>query len=225
MTIKDMASEPYLPFGEIEDKARRFQIESVRLLGHKEQFLGLLLLRPDANPGEIERALKQLSLAPRRSKILASKPFLSPADPKICAFDSEDLDCQTGLLNRNGFAVSLAIELQRVEKTRLPCALLLIETESNSLHAVAERIAQHIQQVEILARYDKRIFALILPGTNMGKAIKRATRIREAIAEEKDGGANVGLAICHSGKVLDSDTFVGMAARELARAKDRKSVV
>ncbi|MFQ5509041.1 MAG: diguanylate cyclase [Leptospirillia bacterium] len=103
----------------------------------------------------------------------------------------------TGLLNRRALLQYLNDELERSERFRKPCTLLMVDIDyfkqindnhghmvgDRVLRMVAETLAATVRAVDRVARYGGEEFLIILPETNISGARALADRIREAVAE------------------------------------------
>ena len=102
----------------------------------------------------------------------------------------------TGLANHRQFYHQLAREVRRAQRYRRPLTLLMLDLDhfkqyndrfghlagDQALRATAEVLRRNARDVDILARYGGEEFAIILPETNMERAVIHAERIRAAIA-------------------------------------------
>lgn len=119
-------------------------------------------------------------------------------------------------------------ELERLQHTRLPCALLLLELAAAAAAGqIAARIKATLDHQDALAPYDPRTLALLLPGNGLGRARIRAARLQQELAEAAPGkkiadGATVvaiGLGIYHAHERLTPEAALERAVTELARAR------
>jgi diguanylate cyclase (GGDEF)-like protein len=104
-------------------------------------------------------------------------------------------DALTGLHNRRSFDEYLGAEVARFERYARPFALLMLDIDHfkaiNDTHGhdigdqaikrVADLVASSLRDVDIAARYGGEEFAVILPETNLRRAVEVAERIRERV--------------------------------------------
>jgi len=151
------------------------------------------------------------------------------------------IDDLTALANRRMFISRLEEEIRRVERSGLPLSLLLFDLDHfkriNDTHGhdVGDRVLSVIASVtrdfkrgaDVAARLGGEEFALLLPDTDAGGAVKVAQRLRATIEEtrisDNRGGAiqitaSFGVAtITRHGTV---DQVLNSADRALYRAKN-----
>ncbi len=196
-------------FSKTEAQAKDHPVRALQLNGQGERQLGLLLVGEDLSPGEIRAALGKLSLS-------AAKKSGAPSKDKA---SSQATD-------RSQLLELLTTELDRVSRTRLPCALLLLGLEAKgkkdngAMELIGATVADHLHQVDILAQVEAGTYALVLPGTNTGKAIKKAKQLKQAVLEQQHLPLGMGIAICHAYDNLDQDTFLAAAQTELCRSHE-----
>lgn len=191
----------------VEEQAAGFAVEFVRLEGE--------------NPN-IPRALLLLdsSLSAAQKKELCCKAAVgNNQQPSIVL-----LDKQSGLPGMENFRSHVAVELARVKKSRIPCALLLIRVDEtragNALQKAAPIIKKEIGRDSLLAHYDKSTVALLLPGLNRKKALDQAGILHSACVAEISRRVCIGLNVCVARDVPPVDGFIDRAAQELVRAKE-----
>ncbi len=152
------------------------------------------------------------------------------------------LDPKTGLLNVRYFSEIFNDRLEQALRTEQSLALLMIDLdllrEINNTHghlagdAVLERIAEvfgrDLRSDDIAARFGGEEFVLLLPDTDLERAIALAERVREAIARESirveaidatlSATVSIGVAMCpRDGK--DASTLIHCADLAVYRAK------
>jgi diguanylate cyclase (GGDEF)-like protein len=102
----------------------------------------------------------------------------------------------TGLANHRQFYHQLAREVRRAQRYRRPLTLLMLDLDhfkeyndryghlagDQALHETAEVLRRNARDVDILARYGGEEFAIILPETDLERAVIQAERTRGAIA-------------------------------------------
>lgn len=128
-------------------------------------------------------------------------------------------DGLTGLANRRRFNETLAAEVLRARRYRLPLAILMADVDGlkacNDAHghqagdalliAIAQAMRGCVRATDLPARYGGDEFAIILPETDRQAAETLAERLREAAG---------GLAIDWSGHILRIGLSLGIAAQE-----------
>jgi diguanylate cyclase (GGDEF)-like protein len=104
----------------------------------------------------------------------------------------------TGLANHRQFYQQLAREVRRAQRYKRPLTLLMLDLDyfkqyndrfghlagDQALRETAEVLRRNARDVDILARYGGEEFAIILPETDMERAIIHAERARTAIATQ-----------------------------------------
>jgi len=202
----------------LEEAARRYPLHAVRLTGRTQTPIGLLLVEEGTSGRELETALAALNLGARHFSTAAGP---GPAFPAA----------ESALPDRAWLRSQLEVELDRVTRTRLPCALLLVslrgKKNSGSLLAQAATLLEPcLHQVDLLGRAHTNSLGLILPGTNVGKARKRAEEIRNSLraASFTEAGKKLrptlamGIAVCHAYEKISAGQLLANAEDELARA-------
>ncbi len=108
------------------------------------------------------------------------------------------LDSLTGLNNRRYFDEIINKESERAERYHHPTSLIMLDLDhfkkvnDNFGHQTGDRVLrtlgkillEEVRQCDTPCRYGGEEFAIILPETELGKAIKIAERIRHAIEQE-----------------------------------------
>ena len=109
------------------------------------------------------------------------------------------VDPLTGLLNRREFAVRLDCEWERARLAGLPIGLLIIDADHFKLlndehgHLEGDRALEMLASLlreatsscnSVCARYGGEEFAVLLPGSDTGRAQLIAERIRDVVASE-----------------------------------------
>jgi len=205
------ASDTALLYRSLEEQACQHPVRAIRLTtGKGAEPLGLLLINNTVSEAEAASALAGVRLTdqPRPAA-------LSPAE--------EQLPDQAWLRRQ------LAVEMDRVQQSKLPCALLLI-TLAGASTPLAEQAAAVLTPClhpgDLLAGFQKNGLALIMPGAAVGKARRRAEEMRAALrnAAFRKGAAGVapnlalGIAVCHAYEAMPADRLLALAEAELARA-------
>jgi diguanylate cyclase (GGDEF)-like protein len=107
-------------------------------------------------------------------------------------------DDLTGLYNKRHFLERLEREMEVAERSAKPLSIVLLDLDNlksvNDTHGhlagdavirhVGSIISGHVRMVDIAARFGGEEFVVILPFTDLDKAILAAERLRRAIAEE-----------------------------------------
>ena len=216
MTSMVPGNEPAIFFHDLEQLAGRYPVRSLRVTAPDRSLLGLFLHHDSAESTEVEAGLTRLlsSLADQGRQELATS-----AAPELAA-----------LPDPGHVAKILRAELDRVRLTRLPCSLLLLETatahaESTTpvLAKTAAAIKECLHHVDTLACHSGTVFAIVLPGTNLGKAVQRAKAIETAIGRETGvtatGTVRMGIALCYASDRLEAEQLLAQAEAELDRAR------
>lgn len=200
-------------FRDLEKKAKPYPLQSYRISGDT----GLLLLQKTIAPKNVEKALSALT----------SNSDAETMSPSI----------YSGLHDQIQFKDRLITELERVERTRLPCSLILVAIDNfaslckkhgaehgkiASQH-LANIIKNHIHKVDTLARYDANTFSILLPGSNLGKSLQRAKQLKKAIKKKPlkiDGTqhsqtASLCVATCQTYDNLSPDSFLDTTVKKL----------
>lgn len=195
----------------LEEQACLHPVRAIRLTDKKREPFGLLLV-DDTMPGsEVASALAGLHFTdqPRMEKAGHGKG---------------NLPDQAWLRQQ------LAMELDRVRQTRLPCALVLLSLQAPAkagakglTDQAAAAVAPSLHQGDILSGSRKNDLALIMPGATVGKARKRAEEIRSILrsaAFSKKAILSMGIAVCHAYETIAADQLLALAEAELARAAE-----
>ena len=135
--------------------------------------VGLLVLLQELDPNTLRNSLAGLS-----------EPIATGA---TSSFSSKEATHKSGSLSRN-IVELLQVEQARVAKTRLPCALLLVELDDFVELPESDAAMDHLlsvcldnlEEIDILSVYERGKIAIILPGINRHLAAKRAEAIRQA---------------------------------------------
>jgi diguanylate cyclase (GGDEF)-like protein len=105
-------------------------------------------------------------------------------------------DPLTGLVNHRQFYHQLGLEVRRAQRYARPLTLLMLDLDhfkqfndhyghlagDQALREIAEVLRQNARSVDILARYGGEEFAIVLPETDLRRAVFQAERIRSAVA-------------------------------------------
>ena len=204
MTRIAASKDSALFFADLEQQADRYPVRSVKITAKDRSLLGLFLMDDDAEATEVEAALTRLAGSFNGKGIAAENTLETSACTMPGAEQLKKI---------------LRAELDRVQLTRLPCSLILLATESSSETAkIAEAIKECLHHVDILVQRHGHEFAVILPGTNLGKATLRAKTIRTAtLAAGTD--PRMGIALCYANDRFTPNDLLGQAEAELARTR------
>ena len=107
------------------------------------------------------------------------------------------IDRMTGLFNRGHFDDRLAMELNRVQRSRAPLSLVMLDVDrfkdfndryghaagDVGLKTLADRVKQMTRLHDIVARYGGEEFVLLLPDTTAESALDKMEQIRAAVEE------------------------------------------
>ncbi|MBI3374673.1 MAG: diguanylate cyclase [Betaproteobacteria bacterium] len=202
--------------------------------------LGLLHLALDVGI-ETERPAETTD---RRLRAMVDR--LGPALANLKLRDSLRMlalhDALTGLYNRRYMEDALQRELRRVERSRKPLSLVMIDIDHFKrfndtfghdagdyvLGAIAKVITTNVRSSDLACRYGGEELAVLLPEANLECAMARAEKLRLAIRE---------LSLTHRGQTLPAPTasfgvaeypvhgenlpeFLKAADRALYRAKE-----
>jgi diguanylate cyclase (GGDEF)-like protein len=122
-----------------------------------------------------------------------------PEGPRSIQRPVELVDAGTRLFNRHYFVESLSIEVERARRYQRTVSLLLIQvTALKPVHGeedwnrlavlVAEILVKALRRVDIVCRFDRNKFAVILPDTahlTLGIVVKRIFKLfRQSVGED-----------------------------------------
>jgi len=195
---------PTVFFADLEQQANHYPVRSVKLTAKDRSLLGLFLMHKDAEATEVEAALSRLA-----ASFNGTHNSVTDAD----------IDSATETLpGDRQLKRILRTELDRVQLTRLPCSLIMLESDSGHPEKIIESIKECLHHVDIIVQINKHKFAIILPGTNLGKAILRAKTILNAtLASNAD--SRMGIALYYANDHFSSDNLITQAEAELARTR------
>lgn len=207
-------SDTALLYRSLEEQAGHHPVRAIRLTGKGAEPLGLLIIDNDIPAAEVASAL-------------AGVRFTDPLRPATLSPTEEKLPDQAWLRRQ------LAVEMDRVQQSKLPCALLLITLSGHSAgtgNTLAEQAAAALAPVlhpgDLLSGFQKNGLALIMPGAAVGKARRRAEEMRAALRNgvftkgttAVTPSLALGIAVCHAYETMPADQFLALAEAELARA-------
>lgn len=210
-------------FMDLESRAQTQPVQALRLNGKANRISGLLIFENGMTGPEVDQAIAKLKLS---SKSSAGSAVSDAPDPAAQPHDADDIQHL------------LSVELDRVQRSRLPCTLLLLsitipgknaaKEESALMRQAVAALSPALHQIDILAPLPENRFALILPGTNLGKGLKRAEEIRTGLqtANFHNGtkplrpALAAGVAVCHAYDRLTAAELLNLAKEELLRAEN-----
>ncbi|MEH6811067.1 MAG: diguanylate cyclase [Motiliproteus sp.] len=146
-------------------------------------------------------------------------------------------DALTGVFNRRMFEKLLEIELKRAKRYSQPLSVVLADIDlfkevndhyghsigDKVLCSVAQTLAEHIREGDILARWGGEEFAIILPNSTADQALDMAERLRLAIASNRyEKGVSLTCSFGVS-RFIEDDSLNSLFARmdeALYQAKD-----
>ncbi len=108
----------------------------------------------------------------------------------------EPLDVTTGLMPRDRFVDRLAGELERTRRSRQPLAVALLRFGNGGEDTGADQfvaravpvIRRALRQIDMLSRYDRDTFALLLADTEERAAMTILERLRRTVADSAGAG-------------------------------------
>ena len=219
-------------FKDLEHKAQHYSVRTKKIINKQDDYLGIVMLRHGV---EFEAALEILKTCDKSSNSTSysANEFNATAN-STKAREKSFAD----LPNQRLFQALLATELDRVKRTRLPCALMLIELDDLAaadtgekplgervLQRTASIIKDALHMVDIFARYGEQGFSIILPATNVGKSIASAEQLRNFIKQEQLLGddkqslqkVSIGIAVCHAYDSFNPNNFFKLAELRILR--------
>ncbi len=187
------------------------------------------------DPGELVARVKvQLKIKSLQDSLKKSNQAL---------LELSNTDPLTRLNNRRFLMKALERELQRSERTQKPLALIMIDIDHFKdindtyghqqgdcvLKALADQMKTQLREYDIAARFGGEEFALVLPETELGKALQVAERLREAATQVRcpDQGTemaltiSLGVAAFPMPRIRTIDDLIREADRALYRAKEK----
>ena len=151
-----------------------------------------------------------------------------------------ETDTLTGLANRRRFEKTIEIEIRRAQRNRTPVSVLMIDVDKfkllndrlghsfgdEVLRVVAERLQSAIKRPgDLAARVGGDEFAILLPATSSGGALKVAEAARSAVEAHRfpDGSGTtitIGVATADDLDALSTPNLIRCADQALYAAKD-----
>ena len=146
-------------------------------------------------------------------------------------------DVLTGLCNRLCFYEILSRELERVNRTKIPVSLVLLDVDNfkqvndtyghyagdDVLKQLASIFKQNTRTIDTVARWGGEEFGIIQPGTDRDGARVFAERLLKTIERSTKVTISIGIATAIS--KIDTDNFMVKADEALYRAKESKNTV
>jgi diguanylate cyclase (GGDEF)-like protein len=150
-------------------------------------------------------------------------------------------DGLTGLYNRRFLSERLEEEYSKAARYGTPLSILIMDVDffkrvndtfghqvgDNALIAVARVLQQSVRESDLVGRYGGEEFVVLLPHTDLAKALTVAEKIRLAVSETPIEGMgerrltiSIGVAGFPDTKVADMDELVRKADEALYRAKE-----
>ncbi|MBU0729134.1 MAG: GGDEF domain-containing protein [Proteobacteria bacterium] len=170
--------------------------------GKNDTAAGILVVKNDCDPRDLVRKISELTSR------LADSTRIPPE--QILPAPSHSL------------MHSLAIELDRIQQTRLPCSLLVIDLK-NPDDQSAETIEKHLQETDIITSSSESAWTVIMPGTSLGRSVKRAEAIQqEFLALSPPVTIWIGMAIAYADDHMLPEEILAAAEKELVAAKRKK---
>ncbi len=187
------------------------------------------------DPGELVARVKvQLKIKTLQDSLKKSNQAL---------LELSNTDPLTRLNNRRFLMKALEKELQRSERSQKPLALIMIDIDHFKsindtyghqqgdcvLQALADQMKTQLRDYDIAARFGGEEFALVLPETELAKALQVAERLREAATQVRcpDEGTemaltiSLGVAAFPMPKIRTIDDLIREADRALYLAKEK----
>jgi len=194
-------SNTALLYRSLEEQARQHPVRAIRLIGKGPEPLGLLLIDDTIPSSEMASVLAKLRFTDQ---------------PRTTSLGQEKLPDQAWLRQQ------LAVEMDRVRQTRLPCALVLITLSKASVPTdQAAALAPCLHPGDLLSGFHRNGLAVIMPGTTVGKARKRAEEMRATLRSApfaKSASLALGIAVCHAYETMAAEQLLTLAEAELTRA-------
>jgi GGDEF domain-containing protein len=212
----------------LQQQASSHTLQS-HLLGRRpDSPVGLLVFRQDTDYGELRQMVIRL-LDTATSSDLEKSETRRTSDP----FHPP----KSGSLSRN-IVELLEVEQARVAKTRLPCALLLVELDDfasfEESDAAMEHLItvclDHLEAIDLLSVYGRGKIVIILPGISRHQAIKQAKIIKDTIGEstfDSSGkeriSVSIALSLYQASNKLSAAALLEKTAEELEARGCRKN--
>lgn len=196
----------------------------------------------DTRRPEQEEASKARLRCPVGEKSCAHLDELSGLRAKLQTLSREvRTDALTGLLNYGHFTELLEQEVERSKRSGLPLGLVMVDLDhfkqvndrwghevgNQVLIQVADILRKGVRRIDTVCRYGGEEMVLVLPGTQLPKAIRAAERIRACIEQavvphgdlELRVSASLGVAVYPYQGVADGTALVQKADELMYQAK------
>ncbi len=150
-------------------------------------------------------------------------------------------DSLTGLFNYRHFQLAISQEMERTRRTGSPVSIIMADLDhfkkfndqwgheagNQVLKHVGELITLVMRKIDILCRYGGEEFALLLPATELPRAVEAANRLRSAFekspvemgAQSVTVTASFGVEVFMKGDSIDEMELVRRADALLYQAK------
>jgi len=150
-------------------------------------------------------------------------------------------DQLTGLANRHKFLQTYAVEAERLNRTKRPLSLMVIDIDyfktvndrlghlagDACLRALAALMERNVRTADLIGRFGGEEFVVLLPDSDADGAMAAAENLRDEIKKTKlDVGTeglfltvSIGTATLEAGQPTDFDRLMRRADRALYRAK------
>lgn len=141
----------------------------------------------------------------------------------------------TGIGNRRAFDSTLAVEVGRAARTRLPLSLVLLDVDhfkrfndehghqagDQALQRVAGVLRDSLRAADSACRFGGEEFAVLLPATSEREAMEVAERLRQEIAASPTahGSVTVSMGVAETRGGLPAAGLIGRADARLYHAK------
>jgi diguanylate cyclase (GGDEF)-like protein len=145
------------------------------------------------------------------------------------------VDDETGLINRRHFDTLLDMECRRGVREFSPLTLLLVEIDpvenENITESFTAECVAHITGLlktaisrpgDVVARFDQRSFALLLPATNEQSPVladRLCEQAREIELSEQNLSISIGICTMQPSALLSSGTILQTTLRALEKAR------
>ncbi|MDA8163423.1 MAG: GGDEF domain-containing protein [Desulfobacteraceae bacterium] len=203
---------------DLEQRVQQYPFRTVRITGSRDELLGLFLLSKDVRlaEGELQTAL---------AGVIRREPAAAETGGAWSA----------GEIEGGNLEEVLASQIEHTRQTRLPCALILLETDAPAgapagmPAAIVDLVRAAVRRSDILLRCDAGRLAVILPSISLREATECAERIRSVLARELRLGeddapavtASIGIGLCYASDRISAETFAARVAQELERARQQ----
>ena len=184
---------------------------------------GLLIFGRDADCSQLRQEVCRL---------------LAPSSRTDHAIPQSPHRARHGTLSRN-IAELLEVEQARVAKTRLPCALLVVELDAFASIDESDAAMDHmihvcrdqLEAVDILSVYERGKIVVILPGVNRRQAEATAATLSKAVRSASSPTlsrsaaltVSIATALYQAGDSLNAADLLQRTVKELAGRGSRKN--